>query len=201
MSIFVIVHGGFMGGWAWTPVAKLLRAAGHEVFTPTLSGLGERAHLANPETGLDTHIQDIVGVLECEDLSQVILVGHSYGSMVITGVAEKVPERLAYLVYLDTAVPKDGQSWLDILGREMAALCNEITKKGDGWRINMVPSPPKWQPQPLKTCTDPLEVRNPTAARIPRGFIHCTAKSKESAVALAFPAIDRAAESAQQAGW
>jgi pimeloyl-ACP methyl ester carboxylesterase len=119
MSIYLLVHGGFYGGWAWRQVAKILRGAGHEVFTPTLTGLGERAHLANPQIGLDTHIQDIVGVLECEDLWQVILVGHSYSSMVITGVAERMPQRLSCLVYIDTVIPKDGQSWLDLVGSEM----------------------------------------------------------------------------------
>jgi pimeloyl-ACP methyl ester carboxylesterase len=146
MRNYVIVHGGFMGGWAWTPVAQILRAAGHEVYTPTLTGHGERAHLANPETGLDTHIQDVLGVLECEDLSEVILVGHSYGSMVITGVAERVPERLTCLVYVDTAVPKDGQSWLNVCGSEMTKLAFDLAKKGDGWRVNMIPAPPRWQP-------------------------------------------------------
>ena len=202
MSIYLLVHGGFYGGWGWTQVAKYLRAEGHEVFTPTLTGLGERAHLANPEINLDTHIQDIIGVLECEDLSQVILVGHSYGSMVITGVAEREPERLSRLVYVDTAIPKDGQSWLDLMGPEMAKQFLDLAKKeGDGWRIPLVPSPPRWQPHPLKTCTDSLEVKNPAAVRIPRAFIHCTSRSKESPVALAWPAIDRTAEDAKRQGW
>src|SRR5262245_34243335 len=82
MATFVLVHGAWGGGWAWRPVASALRAAGHEVFTPTLTGLGERAHLARPETDLTTHIQDVVGVLDCEDLCDALLVGHSYGGMV-----------------------------------------------------------------------------------------------------------------------
>lgn len=89
-------------------------AASHEVFTPTLTGLGERAHLATPAVNLATHIQDIIGVLECEDLWNVILLGHSSGVMVMAGVAEQRPERLGRLVYLDTAIPKDGLSWLDL---------------------------------------------------------------------------------------
>ena len=91
MTTYVLVHGGFSGGWVWRTVALHLRDAGHEVFTPTLTGIGERAHLAHPEINLDTHIQDLVGLFECEELSQVVLVGHSSGSMVITGVAEKIP--------------------------------------------------------------------------------------------------------------
>src|SRR4051794_40381551 len=95
MATFVIVHGAWGGGWGWREVATALRAAGHEVFTPTLTGLGERAHLARPETDLTTHVRDVVGVLECEDLRDVLLVGHSYGGMVITGAADRAPDRLA----------------------------------------------------------------------------------------------------------
>jgi pimeloyl-ACP methyl ester carboxylesterase len=202
MSVYVIVHGGLMGGWAYRSVAKFIQAAGHEVFTPTLTGFGERAHLANPEIDLNTHIQDIVGVLECEDLHQVILVGHSYGSMVITGVAERVPERLSRLVYVDTAIPKDGQSWFDIFGPAVTQqLLDLVKQKGDGWRLPLAPYPPRWQPQPFKTCTQALEIKSPASLRIPRAYIHCTDRSKESAVAFAFPAIDRAAEEVKQQGW
>ena len=202
MATYVVVHGGFSGGWGWRDVANLLRGAGHEVFTPTLTGLGERAHLANPEINLNTHIQDVVGVLECEDLWNVILVGHSSGSMVITGVAEKEPERLSRLVYVDTAIPQDGQSWLDLLGPEMTQkLLEAAREKGDGWRIVLNPNPPRFQPHPLRTVTDPLEVNNPAARPIPRAFIHCTDKSADSPLALAWPAIDRAAEVARQQGW
>src|SRR5262245_30690572 len=118
MTSLVLVHGGWEAGWCWRKVVPLLRDAGHEVFAPTLTGLGERKHLASPEVGLDTHVQDIVGVLESEELDEVILVGHSYGGMVIAGVAERVPERLAQLVYLDAFVPEDGQSTLDLLPPE-----------------------------------------------------------------------------------
>src|SRR5688572_12471656 len=110
MATFVLVHGGWDGGWAWRSVAKDLQAAGHEVFTPTLTGSGERVHLASPEIGLDTHIQDIVNVLRFENLSDVLLVGHSYGGMVITGVAEQMPERIDQLIYLDAFAPRDGES-------------------------------------------------------------------------------------------
>ena len=94
MATFVLVHGAWLGGWCWQRVAPHLRRAGHEVYTPTLTGLGERAHLLSRDVGLDTHVQDIVGVLECEDLLEVILVGHSFGGMVVSGVAERVPDRL-----------------------------------------------------------------------------------------------------------
>lgn len=100
MATYVLVHGAWHGGWCWQRVTPLLRAAGHEVFTLTLTGLGERSHLANPEIDLNTHIQDVVNVLEYEDLRKVILVGHSYGGMVITGVTDRAAERLAHVVYL-----------------------------------------------------------------------------------------------------
>ena len=105
MATFVLVHGAWHGGWCWKKVAPLLRSAGHEVYTPTLTGLGERDHLLTRDIGLDTHIQDIVNVLEYEELTQVVLVGHSYGGMVVTGVAERAHERLRQLVYLDAATP------------------------------------------------------------------------------------------------
>lgn len=202
MTAFVVVHGGFSGGFRWRNVANFLRTAGHEVYTPTLTGLGERAHLASPQVNLDTHIQDIVGVLECEDLWDVILIGHSSGSMVATGAAECVPERLGYLVYLDTAVPQDGQSWFDLIGPELAdPLLDLAESQGDGWCIPLAPDPPRYRPHPLKTVTDPLVVKNPMAAQIPRGFILCTARSADSPVAPAWPAFDRAAEDARRQGW
>ena len=105
MSTFVIVHGAWSGAHAWRWIRPLLRDAGHEVFTPSLTGLGERAHLASPEVDLDTHVRDVVGVLEFEDLRDVALVGHSYGGPVITGAADRVPGRVAEVVYLDAEVP------------------------------------------------------------------------------------------------
>jgi pimeloyl-ACP methyl ester carboxylesterase len=121
MATFVIVHGAWSGGHAWRWVRPLLRRAGHEVFTPALTGLGERSHLASAQVDLDTHIQDVLGVLEFEDLDQVVLVGHSSGGMVITGVADRAPQRLAQLVYLDAEVPTDGQSEFDLLHPEERA--------------------------------------------------------------------------------
>jgi pimeloyl-ACP methyl ester carboxylesterase len=118
MTDFLLVHGAWHGGWCWRRVADRLRAAGHDVWTPTLTGLGERAHLAGPEVNLDTHIQDVLGVIKWERLDDVVLVGHSYGGAVITGVADAVPERLRSLVYLDAHVPKHGQALLDLIAGE-----------------------------------------------------------------------------------
>ena len=128
MATFVLVHGAWHGGWCWSRVAAQLRAQGHEVFTPTLTGLGERVHLAGPEIDLDTHIQDVTGLLEAEELSDVVLCGHSYGGFVITGVAEKAVERIGALVYLDAFLPEDGQSLSSITGTGQVA-------PGEDWRI------------------------------------------------------------------
>src|SRR6202163_5032283 len=114
MATFALVHGAWFGGWCWQKVIPFLEAAGHEVYAPTHTGLAERASELSPEVGLDTHIQDIVALLEEKNLHGVILVGHSYGGMVITGVVDQVPERIAHLVYLDTFVPRDGDSMANI---------------------------------------------------------------------------------------
>ena len=114
MATFVLVHGGWFGGWCWQKVIPFLEAAGHEVYAPTHTGLAERASELSPNVGLDTHIQDIVGLLEEKNLHGVILVGHSYGGMVITGAVDQVPERIAHLVYFDTFVPCDGKSMVDV---------------------------------------------------------------------------------------
>ena len=126
-ATFVLVHGAWHGGWCWKNGAPLLRAAGHEVLAPTLTGLGERAHRLTPQVGLDTHIADVAAVLEYEDLAGVVLVGHSYAGMVIAGVAQRVAARLAGLVYLDAFLPEDGKAVSDY-----APLA---TARDDGWRV------------------------------------------------------------------
>jgi pimeloyl-ACP methyl ester carboxylesterase len=114
MATFVLVHGAWSGGWCYAKVAALLRARGHMVFTPTLTGQGERAHLLNGAINLSTHIADVLGVLHHERLSDVVLAGHSYGGMVITGVADRVADKITALAYLDAFIPQDGQSLFDI---------------------------------------------------------------------------------------
>jgi pimeloyl-ACP methyl ester carboxylesterase len=121
-ATFVLIHGAWHGGWCWKKLTPLLRAAGHEVYTPTLTGLADRAHLLSPQIGLNTHIADISALLEYEDLHNVILVGHSDGGMVITGVAEVAAQRLAHLVFLDAFVPQDGQSLFDTIPDRGAAM-------------------------------------------------------------------------------
>ncbi len=110
MATFVLVHGAAVGGWCWRWVTPFLRDAGHTVFTPTLTGLGERVHLASPEVDLETHIDDIVNVLHFEDLTDVVLVGWSYGGMIVAGAADRAPERVGHVVYFDSDVPRDGDT-------------------------------------------------------------------------------------------
>jgi len=140
MATFVLVHGGGHGGWCYQRVSRLLKQAGHEVYAPTLTGLSERSHLAGPHVDLDLHIQDIAAVLHYEDLRDVILVGHSYGGMVITGVGGRAADRIGKLVYLDAANPKNGQSLVDVAGpmMEMARLGGQVI---DGVEMVLLPAP------------------------------------------------------------
>ena len=136
MTHFVLVHGAWHGGWCWKRVAPLLRAQGQEVFAPTLTGGGETAHLANPSIGLQTHIEDICGLIEREEIDDIVLVGHSYGGMVITGVAERLHNRIASIVYLDAFVPENGQSLMSLAAPERSRdmMMNAIAH-GDGWQV------------------------------------------------------------------
>jgi pimeloyl-ACP methyl ester carboxylesterase len=189
MATFVIVHGAWSGGHAWRWLRPLLRTAGHEVFTPALTGLGERSHLASAQVDLDTHIRDVLGVLEFEDLDQVVLVGHSYGGVVITGVADRMPQRVAQLVYLDAEVPADGQCEFDLLApEERAGYQQAAAARGQGWQIPPpVPDPLpegldarlRWAmsrmvSQPITTFTQPLRLADRSGAGVARTYIRCT---------------------------
>jgi pimeloyl-ACP methyl ester carboxylesterase len=140
MATYVLVHGGGHGGWCYQRVARLLRAAGHEVYTPTMTGVGERSHLVGPEVDLDLHIRDIVAVLDYDDLRDVILVGHSYGGMVVTGVADRAADRVGKLVYLDAANPRNGQSLVDVSG-EHITFTRPLGKVVDGVELVLLPAP------------------------------------------------------------
>jgi len=122
MATFLVAHGAWSAGWAWKKMRPLLRARGHELYTPTHTGLGERSHLAHAGIDLDAHIADILAVLQFEDLRDVVLVGHSYGGMVATGAADRAADRIARLVYLDAFVPRDGQSLFDLVGEAATAI-------------------------------------------------------------------------------
>ena len=202
MATFVLVHGGWSGGWIWAGVARELRSAGHEVFAPTLTGLGERVHLASPEIDLEMHVLDVVNVLRFERLEDVVLVGHSYGGMVVTGAAERVPEQIARLVYLDALVPRDGESVADVVGAEAAGQWGAIADAaGDGWRI---PPAPEWDnadrnvPQPMRPMLSPLAVCNPAARALDRAFVHFTGKAPDE---WSRPIFERMAARLLQEGW
>jgi pimeloyl-ACP methyl ester carboxylesterase len=161
-ATFVLVHGAWAGGWCWSRVVDLLIAKGHRVYTPTLSGLGERSHLARGGINLTTHVNDVVNEIKWKDLDQIVLVGHSYGGLVITGVAEQVGERIASIVYLDAFIPGDEQSFADLapwLDRTEAMTAPPPTAEGDfineGDRA-WVDS--KATPQPTATFTEKLRV-------------------------------------------
>jgi pimeloyl-ACP methyl ester carboxylesterase len=183
MATFLVAHGAWSAGWAWKKMRPLLRDAGHEIWTPTHTGLGERAHLADPAVDLDTHIRDILAVIETEDLRDLVLVGHSYGGMVATGVASRAGDRIAKLVYLDAFAPRDGERVFDLLPAEHQARLREGARlNGDGWRMPPSPMPPDtpaddvaWaaprrMPQPLKTFDTPIRIANPLP---PRSYIYC----------------------------
>jgi pimeloyl-ACP methyl ester carboxylesterase len=141
MSTFVLVHGAWHGSWCWKRVRKALQAQGHEVFTPTLTGIGERSHLLSPDVNLATHIDDVVNLVRWEELSDVVLCGHSYGGCVISGVADRIPDRIGELVYLDAFVLHDGESVHDALPPPHRAMQLELTREhGEGWRVPPIPA-------------------------------------------------------------
>jgi pimeloyl-ACP methyl ester carboxylesterase len=173
----VIVHGAWGGGWAFRRVDALLRAKGCNVYRPQLTGQGERVHLARPDIGLDTHIEDVVNMILYEDLHDVILVGHSYGGMVITGVADRIPDRIRRLVYLDAFVPNDGESMQSLLGAHWSDI-PPLTENGfvvPKW-VKPDQPPPHDVPQSLKTMTDPIVLRNELAHALPGTYILTVAK-------------------------
>lgn len=140
MATYVLVHGAWHGGWCWRRVTDILRAMGHRVFEPTLSGVGSRAHEATPAIGLSTHVADVAGLFAMEELRDAILVGHSYGGMVITGAAEFVEDRVKALVYLDAFVPKNSESLMMLVGPERGmGMAKGAMEHGEGWRV---PAPP-----------------------------------------------------------
>jgi pimeloyl-ACP methyl ester carboxylesterase len=196
MATIVIVPAAFHGGWRWKEVRAALQAAGHEVYALTLTGLGERSHLATPEIGLDTHTQDVVNVLEYEDLRDVVLIGQSYSGMVLTAVADRAADRLARLIYVDAFLPRDGECLLDLFSAATRAAWEERARQdGEGWRVPPW-SPPDWRssPQPLKTVQQPLRLTGPGSRTVPGAYVHCTVKAGVDDLA-------RSADRARERGW
>lgn len=204
---FVLVHGAWHGGWCWRDVAAALRAAGHLVFTPTLTGLGERAHLIAPEINLSTHIQDIAAVIEREELDNVILVGHSYAGWVIAGVAERLAGRLAHLIYLDASIPVSGKAFFEAMGGGETGDPRQHAENG----YTLPPPPATWfgiddadadkaawvarhlTPHPLATLTERLDLPKGGGQGIEHSFILCTRPSGTD--------FSRDADRARAAGW
>ena len=170
---FVIVHGAWGGGWDWRGIDSILTRHGHTVDRVTLTGLGDRVHLASPNVGLDTHITDVVNVLEFEKLNDVVLIGHSYGGMVITGVAERVPHRIRHLVYVDAFLPEHGESVRKLADTGFDAMVTSMAKDGmlvPPWSRADMPTP-KDVPHPMKTFTDTLVLTNQAARALPGTYI------------------------------
>jgi pimeloyl-ACP methyl ester carboxylesterase len=179
---FVFVPGAWDGGWDYAKVDSILSAHGDIVYRPTLTGLGERVHLSNPGINLTTYINDILNLIRFESLHEVILVGHSYGGMVISGVAEQVPDRIKQLVYLDAMVPNGGESAKDVCGD----LWEPMTRGNIKDSMVLYPFgaaksvPPMDVPQPLNTFTEPLQISNPMVKSIPTAFLQMTKDGKGS---------------------
>jgi len=184
---FVLLHGGRHGGWCWRDVGRRLRDAGHEVYTPTLTGLGERSHLLRPDIGLHTHIQDLMAVFRFEEIRDAVVVAHSYGGMVVSGAMEQIADRVRSLVFLDAHMPRTGESVFDMIGAALAETIAEMAEKeGQGWYIP--PSDASWYgvsdpdavawvnskttAQPLKTYLDPVGPTGRAWAH-PGTFIEC----------------------------
>ena len=141
MSTFVLVHGAWHGGWCWKRVRNALQTHGHEVYTPTLTGVADRSHLIAPDIDLDTHILDVVNLIEWEELSGVVLCGHSYGGCVVAGVADRIPDRVHALVYLDAFVPGNGESLFQHVPEAQFDLLMEGARvTGEGWKVPPIPA-------------------------------------------------------------
>src|SRR3954451_22613606 len=168
---YVLVHGATGGSWDWWVMDSLLSADGHRVARPSLTGLGERVHLASPNIGLATHIDDVVNAILWENLKDVILVGHSYGGMVITGVADRIPERIGRLVYLDAMLPDSGESALQLADSMGATFIRSSVHDGFFGGSTDQQVIPRDVPQPFRTFTDTLRLTNPKARRIPGTYI------------------------------
>ncbi len=191
--VLVSVHGAWAGGWHFKKIALLLEAKGWKVYRPSMSGLGEHFNTTSPDIGLATHIEDIVNFILFEDLHDVILLGHSYGGMVITGVADRIPERISRLIYLEAFVPKNGESVMTI-GKAGTYDIEKMSK--DGFIIPTWVRPgkpfPIDVPHPLKTFTDPIVLKNPAAAKIPATYILTVEKDKKLEEDDFYPSAERA---------
>ncbi|WP_241068614.1 alpha/beta fold hydrolase [Achromobacter insuavis] len=189
---YVLAHGSWHGGWCWRPVADRLQASGHRVFAPSFTGMGDRAHLLHPGITIDTFVEDLVQVIQSEELNEVILVGHSFGGIPISGVADRIPERLAHLVYFDSIVLQSGQDAFSVYPKADAeARIAAASRATNGLAVPIPdPLPAAWgfkpgsadeawvkrrlTPHPLASYTTPLTLKHPIGNGRPRTYIHCT---------------------------
>ena len=195
MATFVLVSGAWLGGWCWKPIARRLREEGHDAYPVTLTGLGERVHLASPEVDLETHITDVVNLVEFEDLHNIVLLGHSYAAIVVTGVVDRILERISEVVYLDAGPFPSGLRFIETYPPEARAQGErQVEELGDGWRLPMPPwnelaqqaslegldddqlrvMRSKAVAQPFGTYTQPLELENPAREELPKVGILCS---------------------------
>ena len=188
-KVYVLVHGAFHGGWCWKDVAARLRAMGHSVHTPTQTGLGERAHLLKLRPTLETFIEDMLQVIRCEELDNVVLVGHSFAGAIVSALGDRIPERLRHLVYLDAQLLQSGQSALDRVRPERRALYTQGAMASSGG-LTIPPNKSayygiteaamdvwlqsKLTPQPFQTFVDKLELAHPLGNGLPVTYIACS---------------------------
>lgn len=193
---YVLVHGAWAGGWEWKGVGQLLQKHGHTVYRATLTGQGERVHLARPETDLNTHITDVVNLILFEDLHDVVLTGHSYGGMVITGVVDRIPERIKRVVYIDAAVPENGETANVAVGRPNVSQDSpgaQAALTPAGWPYPPDRKPPYIVPQPWGAFNTPLELRQSDVAfRIPTMYILTVDKGGRAEEDMFYRAYQRA---------
>ncbi|MDX3457224.1 alpha/beta fold hydrolase [Streptomyces sp. ME02-8801-2C] len=205
---YVLVHGAWHSGRVWDRVVPLLARAGHQVFAPSLTGHGEKEHLLTPDVDLDTHVGDVVALLDEWDLTDVVLVGHSYAGMVISGVADEVPDRIAHLVYVDAMVPSDGESALDVIPEKTQRLIDAAAASDAPWRIPPMPEMPApvglfgvtdpadtaWlrtmmSDESVRCFLQPVRLDNPAADAISRTHIHCVGSTPEDVTRRPVPAV------------
>jgi pimeloyl-ACP methyl ester carboxylesterase len=181
---FLLLHGAWHGGWCWQRVVPLL--AGHAVHAPSLMGLGERAAEARPGVDLETHVEEMCALLDRENLADLVIVANSYGGMVATGVADRRPDRVAHIVYLNAMLPGDGESMMDLATESQRTRCREAVRKGDGWRLPPFPvgvfgiddpADAAWVerqlvPQPFATMEQPLRLARGVSALCT--LVYCT---------------------------
>lgn len=173
-TTYVIVHGAWGGAWQFKKTAQKLTEEGHIVYRPTMTGLGERFHLMNDKINLDTHIKDVVNTILFENLNDIVLVGHSYGGMVISGVADSIPERIKKVVYLDAIVPEDGSSALESLGLDESNASSRFQIKETGIEPTWVKDKaktPRDVPHPIGTFTQKISLKNKKRLELPTTYI------------------------------